>query len=173
MTTNWTYPNQVTQSVEEGAESVHISWNNLNVENIIYQDKLHISTEKNLYRIARSPKHDLTTKTYFLKFTNFNFENVPDPISGIELRLNTNRRGRVMDETVQLLFNNQPIGDNKAILEISQNKIYGSSNDIWNSNLTRQQIIDKNFGIILRFRSHVKFPHSDPMLVNCVEMRIH
>lgn len=172
MTTFWTYPNEISQYAEEGAESVHIAWNN-NIENIISNDKLSIITEKNLYHISRSPKHDLVTKTYYLKLKNFQFQNVPLTISGIELRLTTNRRGRIMDDTIQLVYNDQIIGNNKSITEVNNTMIYGSATDKWNTNLTHEEVSNKNFGLLLRFKSHIKYPHSDPMFVNCVEMRIH
>lgn len=173
MATNWTYPNIVSQHAENGANEVHVSWNNIDIESVINNDKLNILTSENLFRIARSPKSDLTTKTYFLKFKNFNFINVPEIISGIELRLITNRRGRVMDDTIQLIHGDNILGNNKADHEILQNKIYGSATDLWNSNITKNQILDKNFGILLRFKSHNKFPHKDPMFLNSVEMRIY
>jgi hypothetical protein len=173
MATFWTYPNTIAQYVETGAEDNHISWNNISLGDIISNDKLSVVTNKNLYHIARSPKHDLVTKTFFLKITNFKFQNLPVAISGIEMRLTANRRGRIMDDTVQLLLNDEPIGDNKASLEILQTKIYGSPTDLWNANLTISDLNKNNFGLLLRFKSHIKWPHSDPIFVNCVELRIH
>lgn len=173
MATNWTYPNQISQYSEEGAEEQHISWSNLGVEAITVNDKLNLVTTKNLYHIARSPKHDLTTKTYFLQVSNFKFQNLPATISGIELRLSVNRRGRISDDVVQLMLDNVPIGDNKAGVEITQNKIYGSPTDMWNTSLTNEDLQKSHFGILMRFKSHPKWPHSDPMFVNSVELRIY
>lgn len=173
MATFWTYPNLISQYVEPGAEDVHISWNDVRPDAIISNDKLNLVTTKNLFHIARSPKTDLTTKTFFLKATGFNFQNIPGTISGIELRLTGNRRGRIMDETVQLLLDDELVGENKATPDIKMTKTYGSSEDLWTSNITISDINKSTFGIILRFKSHPKWPHSDPMLLNCIELRIH
>lgn len=173
MATFWTNANEISQHAEEGADNIHIAWSNIGTEALTFNDKFSIVTSKNLYHIARSPKHDLMTKTYFLKLTNFNFQNTPASISGIELRLTSNRRGRIADDTVQLLLDNLPIGENKAVPEISANKIYGSETDMWGTQLTQAQITQRTFGVLLRFKSHPKWPHSDPMFVNCVELRIY
>lgn len=173
MATYWTSAGNISQYAEEGADNAHISWSNIGTEPVILNDKFSIVTSKNLYHIARSPKHDLMTKTFFLKLTDFRFQNLPATISGVELRIMANRRGRIVDDTVQLLLNGQLIGDNKAGSEISVNKIYGSSTELWNSSLTADQIAQSSFGVLLRFKSHPKWPHSDPMFVNCVELRIH
>lgn len=173
MATFWTYPNKISQYAESGAEEAHISWNNIGPEATAINDKTSLVTSKNLYHIARSPKSDLMTKTYFLKATGFNFQNMPASLSGIELRLTTNRRGRIMDDTVQLLLNEESIGDNRAEFDMPMIKIYGGPNDLWNTNLNINDVQKNNFGVLLRFKSHMKWPHSDPMLVNCIELRIY
>lgn len=172
MATTWTYSNKIHQYSEEGAESIHIQWSNIDVNRVSSNDNNSITTNGNLYHIARSPKHDILSKTYYIVFTDFKFQNVPETISGIELKLNTNRKGRITDDTV-CLFKESIIGDNKAIVEILPSKIYGDSTDLWGTNLTKSDIIDKNFGVILRFKSHPKWPHNDPMFINAVELRIH
>ena len=137
MTTAWTSPTIITQYAEEGAESVHVPWVNTSMP---------LSTNGSLEHIARSPKHDIRTKTYYLKFTGFNFENLPQTISGIELKLDVSRRGRVTDETV----------------------------DLWAmENLLLTDVEDNNFGVVIRFQSHPHWPHKDHAFVNAVELRIH
>lgn len=173
MATFWTSPTRISQYCETGAELVHISWNNLDIEKISSTNKISIGTNGSLYHIARSPKHDSLTKTYFMKLTGFNFQNLPVSVSGIEMRLNSNRRGRIVDDTIQLIYNNEYIGDNKAIAEIKPIHIYGSSTDHWNTSISISDVQDINFGIVLRFKSHPKWPHNDPMFIDSVELRIH
>lgn len=172
MATYWTYSNKIHQYSEEGAESVHIQWSNTDVNQVSSTDNNSITTNGNLYHISRSPKHDILSKTYYIVFTNFKFQNVPNTISGIELRLVSNRKGRITDDTISL-YKNGIIGDNKAIVEILPSKIYGDSNDMWGTTLTKNDFLDENFGVILRFKSHPKWPHNDPMFINAVELRIH
>lgn len=173
MSTYWTYPNKVSQSVEEGAQEVHVPWSDLDVVSIILNDKVSLSTSGSLYHIARSPKHDILSKTFYLKLTDFKFQDAPATLSGIELRIDANRRGRIMDETVQLLLDDQIIGENKASTDITPNNLYGSPTDKWDTNLTMEQISKSSFGVVLRFKSHPKWPHKDPILINRVELRIH
>lgn len=163
MTTNWATPSTISQAAEEGAESVHISW-----------DIQSISTTSPLYHIARSPKYNLKSKTYFLTFSEFNFTGLPDTLTGIELRLTARRRGRVMDETIQLCLDNNLIGDNKASRSLDVTKLYGSENDLWNTeNLSITDISSPTFGVKLRFQSHLDWPHQDPILIDAVELRIY
>jgi hypothetical protein len=173
MASFWTYPNLLSQSAETDAEEIHIPWGNLTAGYTRTTDKSSIVTSKNLYHIARSPKHNLMTKTYFLKVSGFRFENLPVTLSGIELRINGNRRGRIMDDTIALMMDNQPLGENKATSEIPMTAIYGSPTDTWRAELTIDDISNPNFGVMLRYKSHNKWPHSDPMLINSIELRIY
>jgi hypothetical protein len=163
MTTAWISPTTFSQYPEEGAELVHIPW-----------DRTLTSTDGCLEHIARSPKQDIRTKTYYLKATGFNFSNLPTTISGIEVRLTMNRRGRITDDTVDLIVANQALGNNKASLDLSPIKIYGSATDLWSTkNLTLLDVIDSNFGVLFRFQSHPHWPHKDAAFINAVELRIH
>jgi hypothetical protein len=173
MATNWTFPSLIEQYAEESAEETHISWSNLEVSKINSSNKISLTTFGDLYRIARSPKHDLISKTYYLKLTGFNFLNVPPTLSGIEMRLTGNRRGRVMDDTISLCLNGLAIGENRGKIDIMPITTYGSENDIWGSELTINNVNDVTFGVIMRFKSHIKWPHKDPMFIDCVELRIH
>jgi hypothetical protein len=165
MTTAWTSPTIITQYAEAGAESVHVPWTGTIMP---------LSTDGSLEHIARSPKHDIRTKTYYLKFTGFNFENLPATISGIELKLDVQRRGRVTDETVDLYVADQAVGNNQATLELVPTKIYGGETDLWAmENLLLADVEDNNFGVVIRFQAHPHWPHKDHAFVNAVELRIH
>jgi len=161
MTTEWTNPTTLTQYAEEGAESVHVEW-----------DDLLVSTNGCLEHIARSPKHDLRTKTYYLKATGFNFQNLPETISGVELRLSVKRRGRVTDETISLVINDQ-VSENRATLDLSPTKLYGGETDTWAMRNLSIETLDNDFGVLLRFQAHPQWPHRDPAFIDAVELRIH
>lgn len=174
MISNWALPRAISQYAEEGGETAHISWiERDNFSGLKQLDGKSIQTSTDLLHIARDPKIDLTQKTYFLKITNFNFSNLPTLLTGIELKLTMKRQGRITDETIQLCVNDELIGDNQATLILDPVKIYGGTNTLWNSNLTKLDIEQESFGIILRFQSHPRWPHKCSPLVDAVELRIH
>lgn len=174
MASNWALPRTISQYSESGAEDSHVPWLEINnFENLKFRDGKHTKTVRDLLHIARDPKTDIKEKTYFLKLTNFNFENVPEVITGIELKLTMNRYGRITDDTIQLLLNNNVIGNNAANLDLVPIKYYGNSEELWNTNITKANILDPSFGILLRFQSHPKWPHKSTPLIDSVEIRIH
>ena len=162
MTTAWTAPTLFSQYAEEGAESVHVPWD----------DKL-TSTNGCLEHIARSPKHDIRTKTYYLKATGFTFQNLPGTLSGVELRLSVKRRGRVTDETIELCVGDRR-SENQATLELAPTKTYGGQTNLWSmANLSLADVEDSNFGVVIRFQAHPHWPHKDAAFIDAVELRIH
>lgn len=173
MTSLWTPPSKFYQYFEEGAQDVDSSWIEDDFNEIRLFDKKSLGIIKPLYHIARSPQHDLMNKTYFLRLTNFRFVNVPATISGIELKINSRRAGRIMDETVQLCLNENLIGDNKALTTINPISVYGGEDDLWGTNLDASQLNDLTFGIVLRFKANPKWPHRDSIFIDSVELRIH
>jgi hypothetical protein len=162
------------QYVESGAEDHHASW--LEIDNFSALKSLDgrsIRTSRDLLHLAREPRHDILEKTYFLKATGFNFTNLPDVLSGIELKLTMNRFGRITDETVQLCIGNNLIGDNQANLDLSPIKLFGSDTNSWNTELTIADLQDSTFGIVLRFQSHPRWPHKCSAMIDTVEIRVH
>lgn len=175
MTTPWTLPQTVSQYAEAGAESVHISWQNIdNFSAIKNLDLKSVGTVGNLEHIARSPKHDIKNKTWYLRVTGFNFIDLPETITGIEVRVSARRYGRVVDDTIQLCRNDSEIGENKAELTTLPAVIYGGAEDLWGIGpLTASDLLDSTFGVTLRFQSHPNWPHRSPMYLDAVEIRIH
>lgn len=175
MTTPWTTPTIVEQYSEEGAENVHIPWDSTNgFANLKSSNEQSVGTMDALYHISRSPKHDINSKTYYLRATGYNFTNIPEVVSGIEVRVKANRRGRVTDDTVQLCLNRELIGENMASLDLAPIKVYGGPEDLWAAtNLSIVNVTDSSFGVVLRFKSHPKWPHRDPIFIDTVEIRIH
>jgi len=162
------FPTTFYQYAEEGGESVHIRWDETK-----FNSQVKIGTQGVLSHLARSPKTDLRNKTYYLKVQGFDFSSIPDTINGIEVVLTTDRRGRVTDETVQLVINDQVVSENKATLNLDPIKTYGSSTDLWGLETISQQDINSSFGLLMRFQSHPHFPHRDGMFIRGIEVRIH
>lgn len=172
MTTDWTLPTTFLQYSEEGGEENHIPWNN-DLTPLRNSDGRFLQSNGALHHISRSPKPDIKNKTYYIKLTGYNFYALPNELSGIEVRLRTRRYGRATDDTIQLVLNDENVGENKADLKIHNENIYGGGTDLWNTNLTIEDLQDPSFGIIIRFKAHPNWPHRDPIFVDSVEMRIH
>lgn len=172
MPTLWTFPSKFFQYAEPGAEDIDAPWNESDFLDSRLLDKKTLGITKQLYHISRSPKTDLTNHTYFLKITGFRFSNVPTTITGIELSLIARRAGRIIDDTVQLCINNEAVGSNLATLTTDPEKIYGGDSNLWESNLTVNDI-NENFGIILRFKAHPKWPHRDAIYIDSLKLRLY
>ena len=175
MSTPWALPTIISQFSEPDAEAVHIAWDNSNNFNSLRNlDSGYIQTVQPLMHIARSPKHDLKNKTYYIRASGFNFINLPASFSGIELKLTTRRYGRITDETIQLCLDEVSIGDNMATLDLNPIKTYGGDSNKWGAeDLSITNIINTSFGVVIRFQSHPNWPHRDPAFIGAVELRIH
>jgi hypothetical protein len=177
MPTSWTSPSELFQYAETGAESVHISWREDEFNNLLnsglgsgYQS---LNLNGVLEHISRSPKFDITNKTYFLRATGYQFANLPAVLSGIEFRLSARRMGRCADDTVQLCLNSELVGENQASISVDPIQVYGGENHMWATNLTLADIQDPLFGVVVRLRSHPHWPHRDSAGLVSLEIRIH
>jgi hypothetical protein len=174
MNTAWTSPTIITQYSETGAELAHVPWNEDEFNAILSPGIESLSTTHALRHIARSPSADKTDKTYFLSATGYNFNELPDEISGIVLRLTTNRYGRISDETIQLIVDGNPVGNNVATASVDPIKIYGSETDVWGvTNISKSDLLNSDFGILIRLKSHPHYPHRDGANIYSVELQIH
>lgn len=173
MPTAWTYPSTVVQFCESGAEQVDIAWDDSKsfVELKDFDGRL-LPSIGTLYHISRSPKPDIKNKTWFLRLTNFNFQNLPANLSGIEVKIDARRYGRAQDETVQLCLNGNYIGDNFASPDIAPQKLYGNQTELWNSGIDVTAVNNSTFGVTIRFQAHKSWPHRDPILLDSVQIRI-
>lgn len=174
MTSNWTLPTSVTQYAETDAENYHVSW--LDVGDFYAlknKDGRYIKTARDLVHIAKQPQHDFVEKTYYLKATGFNFNTLPETLSGIEMRLSMNRYGRITDETIQLCLDADILGDNQASLKLDPANIYGGETNKWGATLSIANIQNPTFGVIVRFQSHPNWPHKCSALVDAIELRVH
>lgn len=170
MSTNWTFSTIITQYAEDES---HIAWKEENFDNIKSPTGRLVTTDGTLLHIARSPRNDITMKTYFLKATGFNFQNLPTTITGIECRLTMRRGGRVVDDTVQLCYQDNLIGDNQAGSNLDPIQVYGSNTDLWNTTANLNMVQDLSFGIVLRFKSHPSWPHRTAPSIDTVELQIY
>lgn len=175
MATEWYKPQTISQYPEEGADTVHIQWNDVNgFSGLKSSNSTYVGTLGALYHIARSPKPNITTKTYYLQLTDFRIQNVPEVVSGVEVQIESRRNGRITDDTVSLVYNGEIVGENRGTLDVSPLKLYGSEVDNWGFiNLTKNIVTDKSFGVVLRFKSHPQWPHNDPMNLVSVQLRIY
>jgi hypothetical protein len=174
MTTEWTTPTLFSQYAEESAEDIHVPWDASKFNALQNIDNHRLGLNGVLTHIARSPKTDTTNKTYYLKAQGFNFNNLPNVISGIELRIKSERRGRVTDDTIQLLIDDSPISVNKANLNVDPIKTYGGSTDRWNiEDIHVENLRQSTFGVLVRFQSHPHYPHKDGAYISGIELRIY
>jgi len=175
MTTAWTLPTNIIQYAEPGGESVHIPWDDSHGFDVLKSaDVRGVRSLGRLSHIARSPKHDILNKTYYIRATGFDFQGLPTVLSGIELLLLVNRYGRVTDDTVELVLSGESLGENQASLSIAPEKIYGGPASLWNAkNLSVNDLQDLSFGVVIRFCSHPHWPHKDPVIISGVRLRIH
>jgi hypothetical protein len=171
MTTNWAFAGTIIQQAEV---IQHAKWRGEDTGFSGIKTDLYgaVGTDSDLYHIANPTVNDIKTKTYFLYLTNFNLINVPNIISGVEVLIEMNRKGRITDETIQLRYNNEFIGRNMADFKLDQRKIFGSSTDNWSSELTRLMAMNSSFGVGIRFQSHPDWPHKDSPLINYIKLRV-
>lgn len=171
MPTAWFYPNTVSQYYEVTA---HVPWNNVgNFFSIKHPDGGSLSLSAPLLHIANPTVNDLKMKTYFLALSEFNVIDLPETISGIEVEINMNRQGRITDDTIQLRYNNQFVGENKANFNLDPNKTYGSNTDLWGASWDYSTITDPSFGIGVRFQSHPSWPHNAYPKIDYIRVRVH
>lgn len=171
MTTNWAFAGTI---IQEAEVIQHAKWRGEDTGFSGIKSDLYgaINTETDLYHIANPTVNDIKTRTYYLYLTNFNLINVPDVISGVEVIIEMNRKGRITDETIQLRYNDEFIGRNMADFKLDQTKLYGSSTDNWSTEITNEMINDPTFGVGIRFQSHPSWPHRDSPMINYIKLRV-
>lgn len=170
------------EPVEQG-----ISWFIPSLSFINFKDRKNIATQEPLRSkviTSYSTTNLYTSATNQLIAKNFS-ANVTGNILGIKVSIDSNRVGRITDKTIQLTYQNEPIGNNKAIVETVVNsyglkefttgnniQTYGSETDTWNANLTQEIVNDESFGIIIQFASHPFYPHTDFVYIDSISLEI-
>jgi len=159
-----------------------IPWRQDNLNCLLYSNQGGLTTTRPLIHIARSPKLDVTNQTWSIQTSGFKFNNLPTVISGILVTIKMNRGGRISDNVVQLCYQGQLIGDNKAQIPYDENlnhsyltdiTQYGGTADTWRvANLTPELLQDPSFGITLQFKSHPMWPHQTTPMLYSVDIQI-
>lgn len=129
------------------------------------------TTANRMTTIAINDKRYASNHAKQIWCTNFGFTNISN-VTGIELKLVTQRLARIQDYTISLLYNGEIIGDNKAYEHAENTQIYGDSNDLWDTTLTDVQVMDSSFGVVIELGPNKKIPHSDIGYIDSVEMRV-
>ena len=168
-TTDFLIPSTVTQVADDNG----IVWSN--TLGSINRDPAGVQcavTSKELHTIPGLWQERYASKTNQLWFTNFSFNPVGTTLYGIEVEITSTRGNRVQDYIVQLVLNGALVGDNIADPITDNIKIYGSSTNLWNSNITINNVTNATFGVAIAFRSNVTIPHKDIGYLDQVRMRI-
>lgn len=171
MYTTWFYPNTVTQFPEV---TEHVGWNGeeTGFSFLKAPNQNYVTTKKELLHIANSVVNDLKMKTYFLYLSNFKMTNLPNPIQGVEVEIEMKRGGRITDETIQLRYNNEFIGKNKADYKLDVQKTYSGSASDWGvEEFNSLLLTDTTFGVGIRYQSHPSWPHKESAMINYVRIR--
>jgi hypothetical protein len=167
ITTDFITPGTVSQvSVDTG-----IAWNH---------PLASIGRDGYRYAVSARPLHTISglwqerfaSMTNQLWFTNFSFAPAGTRLLGVEVQINAIRSARIQDYIVQLVINGSRVGDNLADPDTSNYKIYGTSTNLWNSDLTIIDTINPTFGVVIAQRSNVSIPHTDLAYIDNIAMRI-
>jgi len=194
MTTQWYTSKNITQNPEFEDFDNHIQWQRGTTKVLdqygiptdfpnfdLNSGSPFIQSVKPLLYISNDGHAPLRMKTWYLHLTDFRISNVPEVISGIELKTNIRRKGRIMDDTISLRYNDDFLGSNKinyntddlGHVPIYNTTSYGNMSDLWDAVLTPEIVTDSSFGVTLRFQSHLFYPHKETVLVESVELRVY
>lgn len=173
------YPHNVELYSE--APEVEISWNSTPSRDVNSLLEQKWSTVKSLKHIANPATGNIRERTYSLICTDFQIENLPDVISGLELKIVAQRNGRIADEIIQLTYQGQEIGknnfdyitDSEGHLKITNETLYGGPTDLWEADITPEMLADPSFGVVLKFQSHPYYPHNVGMIVDSVSLTVY
>ena len=166
-TTAFLTPTTVTQVTDDNG----IAWSHI-LGSVGRDSYVYTVTSKELHTISGLWQERFASKTNQLWFTNFSFSPSGSTLYGIEVQFSSLRSNRVQDYIVQLVLNGALVGDNIADPGTDNIKTYGSTTNIWNSNLKIIDVINPTFGVAISLRSNVLTPHKDLGYLDQVRMRI-
>ena len=169
MYTTWFYPQTISQYTES---EEHIPWRDgPDMQFVKYPGGNLLGTVAPLLRIANTTVNDIVMKTYYLKLSDWNLNQISGNVTGIQLELNMNRGGRITDDSVMIMKNNIRVGQNMANIDLSPMKQYGLASNQWNYRFTPTNLSNEVFAISLRFRSHPEWPHRETPRIDYVRLR--
>lgn len=126
-----------------------------------------------------------------VQFLDFGFDRTPDYVEsgyvepnyvknnagivvGIEVKLVATRLARIQDKTIQLVFQNKPISENKQNLLAADTHIYGDAHDRWGITSDKPIPVEsEQFGVIIDLQPHESIPSSETVYIRSVSMRVH
>jgi hypothetical protein len=91
-------------------------------------------------------------------------------VNGIECKIICNKDGRIKDSIIQLAQNGALIGTNKSSSSAGNIHTYGSSTDLWGTNLTYPDL--SSLQIAVKYKSGT-IPHRDTCYVYSAQLKIH
>jgi len=173
------YPNTVDTSSEFPDQE--ISWKKTPNTNLGYLLGGRWGTVRDLMHLSNPATGDMRNKTWFLNCTNFNIDNIPSQISGLQLDIRAQRNGRIVDEVIQLTYQGQPLGKNNFVyltdseghLKLTNETTYGGPTDLWGADITSEMLLDPSFGVILKFQAHPYYPHKCGMFLDAVSLTVY
>ncbi len=120
--------------------------------------------------VANSQGQLISSGSRSLVFRDFGIVN-PGTVTGIELELEITRLARVQDKTIQIWYNGQQLGRNRADLAAADLHIYGSSSDLWDANGV--DYTSDQFGFIIDLQPHTQYPSSNTVYLRRLILRLH
>jgi hypothetical protein len=122
---------------------------------------------------------DIVDSTWSLYLTDFGIQETN--ILGLKFHLVAQRNGRIVDQTIQLCYQNQLIGVNKVDyttdteghLPLSNDTAYGGPEDVWGVSDLGSKITDPSFGIVIKFQSHPYYPHSCGLRIDQMSLTVY
>jgi hypothetical protein len=112
----------------------------------------------------------LSTGSRSLVFRDFGIVN-PGTVQGVELDLEITRLARVQDKTIQIWYNGQTVGRNRADLAAGDRHIYGGQNDLWDT--TGIDVTSAGFGFLIDLQPHTEYPSSNTVYLRRLSLRLY
>ena len=188
MNTQFYNPTAITEHTIFNEVTGHdsIGWD---VGNTISQNN-YATSKQPLYTISGLWMEKFLSNTSELWCTNLNIPDNNLPVIGIQFFLDMHRFSRIEDLRIQLILNDELIGDDQAspvdpvqsnmytgdnsplLPIIGDANVYGGVNKMWGTALTNEDIANPSFGIAISFRSNQVYPHRDLVIVNQIGVGI-
>lgn len=121
-----------------------------------------------MYSITLEPIKVLHTDRY--STWHFRCHAIPAEIVGIEVRVQSQRQGRMEDHQIQLQLGDAPIGDNRAVTNSGATHVYGSATDTWGCRLTFADI--NRLNVLTQYLCSIQEPRGS-VTVESVQLILH
>lgn len=129
-----------------------------------------INTVMPISAVATSTGSLLPEGSRSLVFRDFGIEN-PGTVTGIELELEITRLARIQDKTIQIWFDGQLLGRNRADLTAADVHVYGGSTDLWSA--ANVDYTSDRFGFLVDLQPHTQYPSSNTVYLRRISLRLY